>query len=50
MSVIISIIWSAVVSVIAFKLASMLFGLRVDADAESEGLDLSTHGERGYNL
>lgn len=50
MSVVISIIWSAVVSVIAFKLASMLFGLRVDADAESEGLDLSTHGERGYNL
>ena len=50
MSVIVAIIWSAVVSVIAFKLASMLFGLRVDADQESEGLDLASHGERGYNL
>ena len=50
MSILVSIIWSAVVSVIAFKLASMLFGLRVEADAESEGLDLASHGERGYNL
>jgi ammonium transporter, Amt family len=24
-------------------------GLRPDADAEREGLDLSSHGERAYN-
>ncbi|MGN0902824.1 MAG: ammonium transporter, partial [Succinivibrio sp.] len=50
MSLVVAIVWSFVVSVIAFKLAQVLVGLRVTADEEAEGLDLASHGERGYNL
>ena len=50
MSLIVAIVWSLVVSVIAFKIAGLLVGLRVTADEEAEGLDLASHGERGYNL
>ncbi len=50
MSLVVAMVWSLVVSVIAFKIASILVGLRVTADEESEGLDLASHGERGYNL
>ena len=50
MSLVVAMLWSFVVSIIAFKLASVLVGLRVTADEESEGLDLASHGERGYNL
>lgn len=50
MSVVISMVWSLVVSVIAFKVADKLVSLRVDAEQESEGLDLASHGERGYSI
>uniref|UniRef100_UPI003FF0488E ammonium transporter n=1 Tax=Succinivibrio sp. TaxID=2053619 RepID=UPI003FF0488E len=50
MSLVVAIVWSLVVSVIAFKIAGLLVGLRVTADDEAEGLDLASHGERGYNL
>ena len=43
-------ICSLVVSVRAFKVAGLLVGTRVTADEESEGLDLASHGERGYNI
>jgi len=49
-SIVVSIVWSAVVSVIAFSVAKKLVGLRVSSDEESEGLDLASHGERGYNI
>lgn len=49
-SILISIVWSFVASVIAFYVAKKLVGLRVSSDEESEGLDLASHGERGYNL
>ena len=41
--------WSVLVSVAIIKLAGALTGLRVDAEAESDGLDLSVHGERAYD-
>lgn len=50
MSIVIAIIWSSVVSLIAFKIANVLVSLRVARDDETEGLDLASHGERGYNL
>ena len=50
MSVVIAIIWSAIVSFIAFKIANVLVSLRVGRDDETIGLDLTSHGERGYNL
>lgn len=47
--VITTIIWSGLVSVVAFFIIDKLIGLRVPVDAEREGLDLTSHGERAYN-
>ena len=44
-----TIIWSAVVSYIAYKLVDMIIGLRVSEEDEREGLDISSHGESAYN-
>ncbi|MBU3629569.1 ammonium transporter [Polynucleobacter sp. AP-Melu-500A-A1] len=43
-----TLIWSGVVSFIAFKLIDMVIGLRVKEDEEREGLDISSHGEAAY--
>ncbi len=48
-SVIITIIWSAVVAFIGFKIADILVGLRVPEDEEREGLDITAHGETAYH-
>ncbi len=48
--VIITIIWSGVVSFVAFKIADMFIGLRVSEEEEREGLDTASHGERAYNV
>jgi len=48
-AVAITIVWTAIVAFVAFKLADMLIGLRVDADAEREGLDQTSHGEAAYH-
>lgn len=37
-------------TLIILKLVDMLLGVRVSAEQEVEGLDLSMHGEEGYNL
>jgi Amt family ammonium transporter len=50
MSIIVTLVWSGIISYLAFKLADLLVGLRVHADEESEGLDLSSHGERSYSI
>ena len=44
-----TIVWSAVVSYIAYKLVDMLIGLRVSEEVEREGLDTTEHGERAYH-
>jgi Amt family ammonium transporter len=44
-----TIVWSAVVSYIAYKLVDMTIGLRVSEEDEREGLDISAHGESAYN-
>ena len=46
--VLITIVWSAVVSVIAFKIVDLVIGLRVPEDDEREGLDITSHGETAY--
>ena len=47
--VVVTIIWSGVVSVIAFKIADLVTGgARVGEDEEDQGLDLNSHGEAGY--
>jgi len=43
-----TVIWSAVVAFIAYKIVDLLIGTRVSPDAETQGLDLAEHGERGY--
>ncbi|MGI4719105.1 MAG: ammonium transporter [Janthinobacterium lividum] len=45
----ITIVWSALVAFIAFKLVDVAIGLRVPADQEREGLDITSHGESAYH-
>ena len=49
-AVLTTIIWSAVVSFIAFKIVDLMIGLRVTEEQEREGLDESQHGERAYHM
>ena len=44
-----AVVWSAVVSVIAYKLVDMFIGLRVPEEEEREGLDITSHGEQAYH-
>ena len=46
----VTILWSGIISVVAYKLVDLLIGLRVKEDAEREGLDVTTHGEKAYSL
>jgi ammonium transporter, Amt family len=48
-AVLTTIVWSGVVSFIAFKLVDLLVGLRVTEEEEREGLDISSHGETAYH-
>jgi ammonium transporter, Amt family len=48
-AVAITIVWSAIIAFIAYKIADMIVGLRVEADVERQGLDLTSHGEQAYH-
>jgi len=48
--VVITIVWSGVVSFIAYKFVNMLVGLRVSEEFERVGLDVSSHGETAYHI
>jgi Amt family ammonium transporter len=50
LGVIITIVWSGLVSFGSYKLVDALIGLRVAEESEREGLDISEHGETAYNL
>lgn len=50
LSIVITIVWSGVLSFIILKIVDAIVGLRVEEDDERMGLDLSQHNERGYNL
>ena len=45
----VTILWSGVVSFVAYKLVDVLIGLRVPEDEEREGLDITSHGETAYH-
>ncbi|MBA3599183.1 MAG: ammonium transporter [Methylibium sp.] len=47
--VLITIVWSAVVAFVAYKIVDMVVGLRVPEEAEREGLDITSHGETAYH-
>ena len=50
LSIIVTLVWSGVLSFIILKIVDATVGLRVEEDEERMGLDLSQHNERGYNL
>ena len=43
-------VWCGLVSFALFKIIDAVVGLRVSEEEETEGLDLTQHDERGYNL
>ena len=47
-AVIVTIVYALVVSLVLIKIIDAVIGLRVEKDAEAQGLDLSQHGEDGY--
>jgi Amt family ammonium transporter len=50
MGVVVVAIWSAVASYGLARFAGLFVPMRVDAEAEHDGLDLSSHGERAYEF
>jgi len=48
-AVLITVVWSGVVSLIAYKIVDMTIGLRVNEEDEREGLDITSHGETAYS-
>jgi Amt family ammonium transporter len=46
--VIVTVLWTGLVSFVMLKLIDLAIGLRVDEEQETEGLDLVLHNERGY--
>lgn len=47
--ILITFVWTGVVAAVAYFIADKVCGLRVSAEAEREGLDISTHGESAYS-
>ena len=47
-AVLLTVVWSGVVSVVAYKIVDMTIGLRVSEEGEREGLDITSHGEAAY--
>lgn len=50
LSILITVVWSGVISFIILKIVDATVGLRVEEEEERMGLDISQHNERGYNL
>ena len=48
-AVLTTVIWSGVVSFVAYKLVDLIVGLRVPEEEEREGLDITSHGESAYH-
>ena len=42
-------LWTAVVTLVLARAVALVLPMRVDEEAEHEGLDLHSHGERGWN-
>ena len=48
--VLVTIVYSGVLSFVILKVVDLIVGLRVSDESEREGLDLALHDERGYIL
>jgi ammonium transporter, Amt family len=44
------VIWTAVVAFVAFYIVKVVVGIRVSEEEEREGLDITSHGERAYDM
>ena len=49
-AVLVTLVWSGVISFVLFKVIDMVFGLRPPAEDERQGLDQTSHGESAYNV
>ncbi|WP_134681278.1 ammonium transporter [Paracoccus ravus] len=49
LGVVVCVIWSGVVSFVALMIVKAVIGLRVTANDERQGMDITTHGENAYN-
>jgi Amt family ammonium transporter len=49
-AVLMTLVWSGVGSFILYKFVDYTIGLRPTVEREREGLDLTDHGERAYNM
>ncbi|SVC96675.1 uncharacterized protein METZ01_LOCUS349529, partial [marine metagenome] len=45
-----TIVYTGIVSLLILKVLDRIIGLRVTDDDEAQGLDITAHSERGYNL
>ena len=48
--VLVTAVWSGAATFVLLKITQALVGLRTSRDIETQGLDLTTHGENGYNM
>ena len=48
-SIVLTVLWSGIVSVLAYLLVRRVFGLRVQQEEEREGLDIVSHGDSAYD-
>jgi Amt family ammonium transporter len=44
------VVWTAVVAFVAFYIVKVVVGIRVSEEEEREGLDITSHGERAYDM
>ena len=49
-AVVVTLLWSGIISAILYKIVDVIVGLRVTAEKEREGLDVTEHTERAYNM
>lgn len=49
LAVLVTIVWCGVVSAILYKLVDVIIGLRPTPEAETQGLDITSHGEVAYH-
>jgi ammonium transporter, Amt family len=49
-AVLVTIVWSGVVALVAYKIVDLIVGLRVTEEEEREGLDVASHGESAYRM
>ena len=50
LGIVVTVVWSGLISYSLFKVIDKLIGLRVSEDEETGGLDINEHDQQGYNF